>query len=213
MIVAIIALIAWLVFILSGLANGLSNDNGATLRRIDADVVVLQEDVRFYMHRSILPLDAADQIRAIEGVEDVTPVGHLTATVLGSDGSERIDVTILGVDPEGFIVADAVDGVSLAEAPAGGVLVDKSLSRQGVAIGDTITITPSGDEMTVAGFVEGEKYNHLPVVFMPMEQWQAIKFRSVEDAGGIETPVSGFFVRGDGGIVDAMPGREPSRLT
>ncbi len=212
MIVAIIALIAWLVFILSGLANGLSNDNGATLRRMDADAVVLQKDVRFYLHRSILPLSTGDEIRQIPGVDDVTPIGHLTATVLAANGSERIDVTILGVDPEGFVVADPVDGVPLSEAPEGGVLVDRSLADQGVSIGDTITVTPAGDELTVVGFVEGEKYNHLPVVFMTIPDWQALKFRTPAEAGGIENPVSGFIVRGSDGIVgainDTVPGVE-----
>lgn len=204
MIVAIIALIAWLVFLLSGLANGLSNDNGATLSRIEMDGVVLQEDVRFYMHRSILPSDLQSEIASVEGVDDVTPLGHLTATVLSEDGSERIDTTIMGVDPDGFVVAEPSEGVSLAEAPEGGVLVDVSFSRQGVEIGDTITITPSGEQMTVAGFVDGEKYNHLPVIFMPIEQWRALKFRTPQDAGGIEQPVSAFVVRGDEGVVDAI---------
>lgn len=212
MILAIIALIAWLVFLLSGLANGLSNDNGATLRRIDADAVVLQEDVRFYMHRSILPMSTGDEIRALDGVDDVSPIGHLTVTVLSEDEQERIDATILGVDPEGFVVAKPVEGVSLAGAPEGSILVDKSFSRQGVSVGDTITVTPSGEEMTVAGFVDGEKYNHLPVIYMPIETWQALKFRTEAESGGIDNPVSGFVVRGDEGVVaginDAVTGVE-----
>jgi putative ABC transport system permease protein len=201
MIVAIIALIAWLVFLLSGLANGLSNDNGATLRRMDAEGVALQEDVRFYMHRSILPMEIGDEIRAIDGVDDVTPIGHLTVTVLSEDERERIDATILGVDPEGFVVAEPSSGVSLANAPAGGNLVDSSFSRQGISIGDTITVTPSGEEMTVAGFVDGEKYNHLPVIYMPLGDWQALKYRTDAETGGIADPVSGFVVRGDDGVI------------
>lgn len=204
MIVAIIALIAWLVFLLSGLANGLSNDNGATLRRIDMDGVVLQEDVRFYMHRSILPADLEGEIASVEGVDDVSPLGHLTATVLSEDGDERIDATILGVDPEGFVVADPSEGESLADAAEGGVLVDASFSRQGVDIGDTITVTPSGEQMTIAGFVDGEKYNHLPVIFMPIDQWRELKYRTEVETGGIASPVSAFVVRGDEGIVDAI---------
>ena len=62
MIVSIIALIAWLVFLLSGLANGLSNDNGASLRKMDAIGIVYQHwvadsvSIRLLMRQWIMRL-------------------------------------------------------------------------------------------------------------------------------------------------------------
>lgn len=58
LIVAIIALVAWLVFLLSGLAEGLAADNGASLRQMEAQAIVFEPDVRLFMHRSILPMSA-----------------------------------------------------------------------------------------------------------------------------------------------------------
>jgi putative ABC transport system permease protein len=47
---------------------------------------------------------------------------------------------------------------------------------------------------------------------MPIESWQALKYRTEAESGGIENPVSGFVVRGDDAVVgdinDAVAGVE-----
>jgi putative ABC transport system permease protein len=210
MIVAIIALIAWLVFLLSGLANGLSNDNGASLRKMDATGIVFQRDVRMFLHRSLLPAEAVRQVAAVEGVTAATPIGHLTVTVMGADGTDRVDATILAVDPAGFLAPSVTSGAALADAPEGGVVVDDEFKRHGYTIGDTLQVTPSGQRMTIAGFTGGQKYNHLPVIFMRIPQWQAIKFPTAEEAGGLADPISAVVVQGDGGALDRIASEVPN---
>lgn len=216
MLVAIITLIAWLVFLLSGLANGLSNDNGSSLRKMDATGIVFQSDVRMFLHRSLLPAETVAQVAAIEGVGDATPIGHLTVTVLGSDRGDRVDATILAIDPSGFLAPDVSSGSPLAEAPEGGVVVDEEFKGHGYAIGDTLRVEPSGQEMIISGFTSGQKYNHLPVVFMLIPQWQAIKFPVPEEAGGLADPISGVAIQGDGGalerIAETIPGVESGTI-
>jgi len=197
MIVSIIALIAWLVFLLSGLANGLSNDNGASLRKMDASGIVFQNDVRMYLHRSLLPAETVQQVSEVEGIDNATPLGHLTVTVMGDDGTDRVDATILAIDPAGFLAPDVTSGDRLADAPDGGVVVDDEFRRHGYDIGDTLQVTPSGQEMTISGFTSGQKYNHLPVIFMRISDWQAIRFPTPEEAGGIADPISAVAVQGD----------------
>jgi len=212
MVVMIIALIAWLVYLLSGLANGLATDNGASLKRMNAQGLVLEADVRMFLHRSVLPGDSVAKVAAVAGVTSATPLGHLTVTVMGENGSDRVDATVLGIDPGGFLAPKVTSGAALAEAPAGGVVVDEELARHGVEIGDTLRVTPSGETMTVAGFTSGEKYNHLPVIFMPLAQWQALKFKTAEEAGGISDPISAVVFQGSSAALDrilaAIPGVE-----
>jgi len=121
LIVAIIALVAWLVFLLSGLANGLSSDNGASVRKMDAQGLVFERDVRLFLHRSILPMETVIKVASIDGVTAATPIGHLTVTLVDESGKNRIDATVLGIDPEGFqgfLAPDPSSGSSLADAPA-----------------------------------------------------------------------------------------------
>lgn len=204
MIVMIITLIAWLVYLLSGLANGLATDNGASLKRMDAQGLVLEADVRMYLHRSVLPGDTVAKVASVDGVTAATPLGHLTVTVMIDNGRDRVDATVLGVDPDGFLAPAVTSGTELAQAPSGGVVVDNEFARQGVKLGDTLQVTPSGETMTVAGFTSGEKYNHLPVIFMPLAQWQALKFKTVEEAGGIGDPISAVVFQGSSAALDRI---------
>jgi putative ABC transport system permease protein len=204
LILAVIALVAWLVFLLSGLANGLANDNGASLTKMDASGLVFEQDTRLFLHRSILPIETVEAVRGIEGVTDAIPLGHLTVTITDESGAERVDATVLGIDPTSFLVPDIDSGSTLADAPAGGVVVDEELSRHGFSIGDTFKVTPAGNEFTIVGFTSGEKYNHLPVIFMPLPEWQALKFTSLAESGGIADPISAVAFQGDDNALDAI---------
>lgn len=197
LIVTVIALVAWLVFLLSGLANGLSSDNGASLRGMDTTGLVFQQDVRLFLHRSILPMETVDQVAAVEGVTAATPLGHLTATIVNAEGTKRVDTTVLAINPTSFLAPRTTEGSSLADAPAGGVVVDDELEREGFKIGDTFQVTPLGTEFTIAGFTKDEKYNHLPVIFMPIANWQDLKFATPAEAGGLSDPISAVAFQGD----------------
>jgi putative ABC transport system permease protein len=210
LIVAIITLVAWLVFLLSGLANGLATDNGASLEKMDAQGLVYEKDSRLYLHRSVMPMSTVDEVRAVEGVTDATPIGHLTVTVTNGAGDERIDATILAIDPTSFLSPRVTSGVALAGAPAGGVVVDEDFKQYGIKVGDTLRVTPSGQEMTVAGFTSGQKYNHLPVIFMPIPQWQTLKYATPAEAGGIVDPISAVVVQGDDGVLSRIADTVPN---
>jgi len=204
LILAVIALVAWLVFLLSGLANGLATDNGATLTRMDANGLVFEKDTRLFLHRSILPMEMVDAVRAVDGVSDATPIGHLTVTITNEAGNERVDATVLGIDPDSFLAPEITRGESFADAPAGSVVVDEELSRHGFSVGDMFKVTPAGTEFTIVGFTSDEKYNHLPVIFMPVSSWQDLKFASLAESGGIADPISAVAFQGNGSALDAI---------
>ena len=208
LIVAVIALVAWLVFLLSGLANGLASDNGATLTGMDAAGLVFEQDVRLFLHRSILPETMVADVAAVDEVIAAEPLGHLTMTVVRADGETRIDATMLGIDPTGFLAPAITRGVPLAEA-RGGVVVDETFARDGVQLGDVLKVTPSGVPLTVVGFTSGEKYNHLPVIYIDLAQWRALKFASAGEAGGIPDPISAVVVQGPAGVLDRVQGALP----
>lgn len=198
LIATVIALVAWLVFLLSGLANGLATDNGASLERMDADYLLFQEDVRLFLHRSILPIEAVDEALAINGVTDATPLGHLTITTTPVNSTDKIDATVLAIDPNGFLAPGLDSGEMFSPDDPGNVVVDATFQRYGVSLGDELRIEPSGEILTVAGFTSNQKYNHLPVVFMSIPRWQSIKYAAEGSSGAIENPISAVAVQSNG---------------
>ncbi len=194
---AIITMIAWLVFLLSGLANGLSTDNGAALIHMNADHLVFQSNVKLYLHRSILPMSDVATIQRIQGVKDAAPLGHLTVTVQRNNSATQIDATILAIDPTSFLEPRITSGKSFSGGQPNDVVVDDSFKRYGVKIGDQLLITPSNQPLVVTGFTTGQKYNHLPVIFTNIPLWQSLKFGAPGSAGDVTNPISAIAIQAD----------------
>src|SRR6476469_7529577 len=75
LIAAMMVLVAGLVFILSGLANGLAADHAAARERLPADRLVFQASSDFSFERSILSEGDLTKIHAVPGVTEASPLG------------------------------------------------------------------------------------------------------------------------------------------
>ncbi|WP_240927321.1 hypothetical protein [Paenibacillus thiaminolyticus] len=84
----IMVMIASLTLIISGLANGLSDDNASAIKRMKADYLVYQSDSEFKLARSSLPRERLAQVAEQDGVREATPLAQ-TMLTLTRDGSER----------------------------------------------------------------------------------------------------------------------------
>lgn len=206
---AIIALIAWLVFLLSGLATGLATDNGATLMSMKADYLAFQKDVRFFLHRSILPEQAVEELRAVDGVTAVAPLGHLTVTVGRPGTDQKVDATMLAIDPESFLAPRIIDGKALTGQPSGSVVLNDTFKRHGVRLGDRLVVTPSEVELTVVGFTTGQTYNHLPVIYVDIPYWRALKFAAPGSAGQVVDPISAVAIQAEESAVSRIASEVP----
>lgn len=200
MIGTIIVLIAWLVFILSGLANGLSLQSSATLRNMEADYMTFEEGARSSMNRSLLSEDLVGELEKQENVSAATPIGNSMATILKTDAdnnSQKIDIAILGIQPGSFLEPNVIEGNSLSEGNSLEVIVDSSLKDDGFEIGDILEIEGSLEEMQIVGFVQNESHSHSPAVFTTLEKWRAIRFAAPGSDNGIENPVNGIMLQGE----------------
>ena len=209
LIAAIITLIAWLVFLLSGLANGLSTDNGAALIHMKADHLVFQSNVKLYLHRSILPMSDVQADKQVPGVSATAPLGHLTVTVQRGASSTQIDSTMLAIDPVSFIAPKITSGQALDPSGGNGVVIDDTFKRHGVKLGDELLVTPAGQRLHVIGFTTGQTYNHLPVIFTNIPLWQSIKFAAPGSAGGVTDPISAVAARMNNGSASLVEQQVP----
>ncbi len=227
MIGTIVTMLALLVFMLSGLANGLANDSAAAVEAMPASAVVFQQGSQLLPQRSTLPVTVTRQVRNIPGVTAATPLGQSTVTVQRAAGGDRLAATILAIDPRGFLAPPIVAGQALRDAPADGVVVDRSLAKDGVRLGDALTLQPSGTRLTVVGFTSGRTYSHMPVIYAPLALWQGtvgygtrvisavVVQGGAEVAGRIAATMPGVEVGSRAAVVRAMPGyaQETGSLT
>ena len=221
MIGAIITLVAWLVFLLSGLANGLANDSAAAIKNMPADALVFEQGSQLLLQRSTLPATLVAQVGAVPGVSAATPLGESTITMQRGAGGDRLAATLLAIDPSGFLAPPVVAGQALRDAPTGGVVVDRSLERNGVRLGDTLTVQPGGASLTVTGFTSGRTYSHMPVIYAPLALWRSLHIAGASpsdtisavaiqgDASArsrIAATIPGVHVGSRAAVVQALPG-------
>ena len=171
MIGLIMVLIAWLVLFVSGLANGLASDNASSIKRLDANYLVLQKEADQRLTRSLLSNEQVENIQSLS--KDATPIGIGMTTVL--NGSNKMDVTFFAVNPKERLMPSVSNGKAFNQTTNDSVVVDQSLQDEGVKIGDIIQDEMTGKKLKVIGFTKNQSFSHTPVVFMNYKTWEEIQ--------------------------------------
>ncbi|MGP3782730.1 ABC transporter permease [Paenibacillus sp. 1A_MP2] len=106
MIAIIFVLISWLVFILSGLGNGLSTLAASTFKTMKADYVVFEQGSKASMSKSLLSDDLSAKLVEMPNVSAVSPMGTIMASAIkGSSklNEDKLDIAIIGINPGAFL--------------------------------------------------------------------------------------------------------------
>lgn len=153
LIFVITLLIVLLSTLITGLADGLAYDNGASLRELEVDTFHLAEDAEGQLTRSFIESPTP---------ETFTPLGVKPMTLV--HGTKKQDATLF------TLPADSDIGPELALA-VGEVLVDPSFLGD-VQIGDTVKDFATGYTFTIVGTTDG-RYSHAPVIWASSDTWRA----------------------------------------
>ncbi|MGM9929524.1 MAG: ABC transporter permease [Bacillus sp. (in: firmicutes)] len=200
MIGLILVLISWLVFILSGLGNGLSTLSAATLKNMDTDYVAYEKGSSFSFSKSLLPEEVMIPIKEDANVKAATPFGASMGSVLQEDApadADKEDVAILGIEPGSFLEPTVIEGSQLSADDSMKVIANDTLRNAGYEVGDVLILDGSTEKMEIAGFVENETYNHVTSIFVTMDKWRAYTFAAPGSDNGIENPVNAIVLQGE----------------
>ncbi|MFB7142112.1 ABC transporter permease [Gottfriedia sp. NPDC056225] len=194
----IIILIAWLVFILSGLGNGLSTLSAATIKNLNANYVIYEKNAGATFSKSIISADLTDEIRKNKEVTEAASFGSSIASVSKEkteDSSKKTDVTLIGIEKGSFIEPNVIKGKQLSTDKKFGVLANISLKDAGYKIGDELLVSNSKMKLKIMGFVENETFNHLPVLFMDINTWRDYQYAAPGSDNDIHNPVQAIILK------------------
>jgi putative ABC transport system permease protein len=176
---AVVALIALLVVLLSGLSSGLVNDGVSGLQRLPVTAFAFDEGTQTdsAFSRSVVTTDQVAAWADQPGVEDAAPFGStlVNGSAVAPDG-ERIpvDLALFGVEPGSFLAPEPATGAALGADPAG-IVVSGTLADLGVAVGDTVVLDRIGTELPVIGVLADQHtYGHVDVAYVPLRTWQEV---------------------------------------
>ncbi|OZU87490.1 ABC transporter permease [Virgibacillus indicus] len=159
----IMVLVASLIFIISGLAKGLSADNASAIQNLETDYIVVDAEAESDITKSFIDREKLDEIEQISGVEkaNTLSIRMMNASVNGTEQNE--DVALFVTEADGMLIPSITEGNSITQDNE--VIADSMLKREGLKLGDTLKF---GDESeyTIAGFADKQRYSHTSVLYM-----------------------------------------------
>lgn len=168
-----VALALSLTLALDAIYAGVANQLTTYIDEAGADLWVSQSGVRnLHMVASWLPEEVTDQVRAVDGVAEVTPILYATDTIAAGD--ERAIAYVIGLPADAAMGAPwkVIEG---SDRPGPGeVIVDADFADgAGVSIGDSVTVL--GRETRVVGLSEGTASLLNSVAFVSFDDFAAMR--------------------------------------
>ena len=168
-----VALALSLTLSLEAIYAGVANQLTTYVDRSGADVWVSQPGVRnLHMVASWLPDSVVDEVRAVDGVAEATPILYSTDTIAAGD--ERTVAYVIGLPADAPMGGpwDVVEGSD--RVGPGEVIVDRGFARKaGAGVGDRVTVL--GGEATIVGLSEGTASLVNSVAFVPFDDFRAMR--------------------------------------
>lgn len=156
LIIGVLTMISYLLFLLSGLANGLINMNKEGIDKWQADAIVLNKDANQTVQQSVF--NKKDIENKYKKQATLKQTGEIV-----SNGHQKDNVLVFGVEKSSFLVPSLIEGHKATKDNE--VLADEKLKNKGFKIGDTLSLSQSDEKLHIVGFTESAKYNASPVIF------------------------------------------------
>ncbi|MBX7752149.1 ABC transporter permease [Staphylococcus aureus] len=156
LIIGVLTMISYLLFLLSGLANGLINMNKEGIDKWQSDAIVLNKDANQTVQQSVF--NKKDIENKYKKQATLKQTGEIV-----SNGHQKDNVLVFGVEKSSFLVPSLIEGHKATKDNE--VLADETLKNKGFKIGDTLSLSQSDEKLHIVGFTESAKYNASPVIF------------------------------------------------
>ncbi|MEH7356713.1 ABC transporter permease [Neobacillus drentensis] len=158
---SIVFLVSLLTFIISGLANGLSQDNAALIKDLP--------NGQFYMNKNadenynLSRIDSSTQDKMLNKQKDAVALSIQMGFLNDEAGKQQSVAFVTSTDSKLF-----------QNVKKGEIVLDRSMEEDGIKIGDTLTNNQYSGKFIVKGFVDQKKYSHAPVAYISMEDYKEI---------------------------------------
>src|SRR5690625_1538739 len=114
LIIGVMILVSYLVYFLTGLAYGLSQDNRTSIDKWEADAIVLTDESNANIGMSMMAQGERDEVAA----DEVAVLGQASNVVRkeGETSEEaKIDVSFFGINADEFIMPEVIAGEAFSD--------------------------------------------------------------------------------------------------
>ena len=167
----VIALIALLMTSLTGMSSGLIKNNISGLMELDVTHIAFEYDDKPTYRNTMIERDQWEEWAEQPGVRAMEPMGHTIFTAR-TQKDDPLELVLWGIRPGSFLDPGADQGDAIGKTENGVVISGLLAKRDGVEIGDTITLDRVLTELEVIGIIQERNIGHIPIIYAPLPKWQ-----------------------------------------
>lgn len=183
----VLLLIALVVFMLAGLANGLSNGNRQAVDQWHATTVYLNKNANQTLSASQLTL--ADK-KHIDG-NTVAPLSNLSGTLRTSTNHLKTTASAFGTSRNSFLMPTVISGHKINGKNQ--LLISATLKDKGYHIGQKVRIGTTKRTVKIVGTYTSSTYSIAPTVYTDMSTLNRLKDSPITT--GKQQPINAFVTK------------------
>ncbi|MGW9493782.1 ABC transporter permease [Streptomyces prasinus] len=177
---AVVALIAVLGVLLSGLASGLADAGISGLRALPVTHLAFDEKATSeQFSRSTVEEEDWRAWSEAPGVERAEPFGNTLANAQvtqGAEKGEQVNLAVFGMAPDSPLAPEPTEGENLRNGSAG-IVITREIADLGVEVGDVLTADKSEVRLKVVGLVDDTvSYGHIGVAYTDLDTWRHLHY-------------------------------------
>ncbi|MFC1229019.1 ABC transporter permease [Streptomyces sp. Sce081] len=177
---AVVALIAVLGVLLSGLASGLADAGVSGLRALPVTHLAFDEKATSeQFSRSTVEEEDWRAWSEAPGVERAEPFGNTLANAQvtqGAEKGEQVNLAVFGMAPDSPLAPEPTEGENLRHGSAG-IVITREIADLGVEVGDVLTADKSEVRLKVVGLVDDTvSYGHIGVAYTDLDTWRHLHY-------------------------------------
>lgn len=169
LIVAMIALIGYLIFILTGLALGLAQQNTDAYNSWGFQNVSLSDSANVDMRQSFMTKQQVGHLSKQEAV-----VGQ-TSVIAKVTGHANTAAVLVGTKANQFVAKSIQLTSGHQSKNQYQVVADEAFKQAGYELGDQIKLNDVQHRYTIVGFTKNAKMNVAPVLYGQLSTWHGLK--------------------------------------
>ncbi len=163
---AVVALITFLLVMLSGLTAGLAHQSTSAITELPATTIAFGAPdgtaaTASYPESQV----SAGQLNTWKAADGVTDAEGLGISQARLEAGGTASIAVFGAAPGGFLAPAGLE-------PGTAVVSQGVADSLGLSVGKTAEI--NGTTVQVAGIIEDQWYSHTPVVWVDLAQWQQV---------------------------------------
>ncbi len=203
LLIAAVSLLVLLLLFFQAVAGSLTLGLTGGTEKNSSDIWVYDARARSNPSASVLPVDVAEQVAAVDGVAEAGPIG-LSVFAVTAEGIE-VEAVLVGGDQDGPAApGELSQGTRPADSDEA-IFGGASLAGDGYDLGDRIEV--GSEVITVVGVADDAAFNVLPTFYVSFDTYAAAVTERAGTDFDVPASVVGVYVDDGadvGAVVDAI---------